>query len=586
MDSEQINDWEKCRSRSLDHAGIGGSFASPQPDSTMTPRKLIQIVSSLALCSGLHAQVAQRVISVGDPVPGLGGEVANSIHSVGVNSNGGYSIHLRTTAIGDDNYIFGNATGGPPSILLQQGMHAGKVQHSWSPFGHGFANDGTPVIRAVLGGSFLQSIWHGNQVVATEGDSPGLKNLEFGGFAYPSIAHDSNEVAFVADLIGKNGAADRKALFLGSPANPVVMGLQSIPGVPLPLAPECLWASNYDVSEGGSHWIATVLVADGSSALILDGDLHSIGGSPVVTHGSIPPSLGVGNWGSPFAPQVNEAGTVAFLRNTGGQHSIIRDGEVLVQGGDYPMHIPIVEIHGFDLNELGQIAYTARVSDGSDYLAVEDQVLVREGHPVDMDGDGVPEPGTTVTELIVSGNKEEPRISTDGRVYFIAQVDIAGTPNDPSDDLEGVYSVAFDSLGPDRYCAPTPSSEGCLGHMRFTGVPSATQASIFSIAALGVRKDTIGVLGYSLGGKDRIPFKGGSLCITPPIHRTTPVNTIGVQPGPCTGALATPFNAYIQSGANPALQAGAQVFVQWFYRDPGDPQSWGLTNAGHFVIRN
>ena len=56
---------------------------------------------------------------------------------------------------------------------------------------------------------------------------------------------------------------------------------------------------------------------------------------------------------------------------------------------------------------------------------------------------------------------------------------------------------------------------------------------------------------------------------------------------PCTGILKSNLNKRIQSGVDPMLTAGAQVYAQWRQRDPNDPAGFGdsLTNGLTFAIQ-
>jgi hypothetical protein len=50
--------------------------------------------------------------------------------------------------------------------------------------------------------------------------------------------------------------------------------------------------------------------------------------------------------------------------------------------------------------------------------------------------------------------------------------------------------------------------------------------------------------------------------------------------GACTGVLGYDFNARIQSGADPALQPGMLVYLQFLYRDPQSQSApIGLSDA-------
>ena len=52
----------------------------------------------------------------------------------------------------------------------------------------------------------------------------------------------------------------------------------------------------------------------------------------------------------------------------------------------------------------------------------------------------------------------------------------------------------------------------------------------------------------------------------------------------CGGSFAFDFNAYITSGADPALVSGTDVFGQYWSRDPASPSGTSLSNAIQFTV--
>jgi hypothetical protein len=80
-------------------------------------------------------------------------------------------------------------------------------------------------------------------------------------------------------------------------------------------------------------------------------------------------------------------------------------------------------------------------------------------------------------------------------------------------------------------------------------------------------------------------FQGGFLCVKAPTVRTPLQNSGGsIGPDDCSGFFALDFNARIDTGVDPGLVAGREVFAQWWYRDPQSPSTTGLSNGLHFVI--
>jgi hypothetical protein len=148
-----------------------------------------------------------------------------------------------------------------------------------------------------------------------------------------------------------------------------------------------------------------------------------------------------------------------------------------------------------------------------------------------------------------------------------------------------VLDVALTPLAPAAvYCTAKTNSAGCTPAIAFAGVPSASATSGFTLGASGLLEGKSGLLFYGLTGPAAVPFQGGWLCVQPP-HVRTPVQLSSGSP-PCGGAYAIDFNAWIASGADPALVAGAQVWAQYWSRDPGyaPPANTGLTDAVQFAV--
>ncbi|MFO1010861.1 MAG: hypothetical protein U1F29_12425 [Planctomycetota bacterium] len=140
---------------------------------------------------------------------------------------------------------------------------------------------------------------------------------------------------------------------------------------------------------------------------------------------------------------------------------------------------------------------------------------------------------------------------------------------------------------PTTYCKPKTDSAGCVPQITWTGAPSASAGSGFTILASNLLDHRRGFFFYGTTGADELPFAGGTLCVAQPLHRTRGTNTSGVAGGPnCTGWMSFDFNEWIASGADPSLGLGTIVNAQFYYRDPGEkaPNDAGLTGGVQFVI--
>jgi hypothetical protein len=134
------------------------------------------------------------------------------------------------------------------------------------------------------------------------------------------------------------------------------------------------------------------------------------------------------------------------------------------------------------------------------------------------------------------------------------------------------------------FCMAKTSSAGCGPSIAASGNPSASAGSGFTITTSNVLDNEFGLYFYGKSGPNNAPFQGGILCVQPPLVRTMLQNSGGTAP--CGGMYQIDFNAYVASGADPALVAAQQVWIQTWGRDPGfaPPNNTSLSDAVSFTI--
>lgn len=132
------------------------------------------------------------------------------------------------------------------------------------------------------------------------------------------------------------------------------------------------------------------------------------------------------------------------------------------------------------------------------------------------------------------------------------------------------------------YCTAKTSSHGCVPFISTIGTPSMSAGSGFTIQANSIEAHKSGILMYSTTGSAATAFQGGILCLQPAIKRLN--STTGGGTAACSGTLSLDFNVVLASTTNPALVAGAQVFGQFWFRDPPATAGSGLSNAVTFHI--
>jgi hypothetical protein len=145
---------------------------------------------------------------------------------------------------------------------------------------------------------------------------------------------------------------------------------------------------------------------------------------------------------------------------------------------------------------------------------------------------------------------------------------LVGEPlDDDFGDASGSVHVFTFVRSTTTYCVAQVNSQGCTPAIGSVGAPSASSFLGFDVTASNILNNASGILFYG-SAPNNSPHLGGTLCVRQPVHRT-PVQSSGGNTGApdCSGTFAFDFNAWIQSGADPALGAGAEVFAQYWSRD-------------------
>ncbi len=145
---------------------------------------------------------------------------------------------------------------------------------------------------------------------------------------------------------------------------------------------------------------------------------------------------------------------------------------------------------------------------------------------------------------------------------------------------------------PAPYCTAKLNSLGCTPAIAYSGVPSATPGSGFSVSTTGVINNKPGLYLYSDGGRAASPFSGGLLCVGAPLKRALPMNSGGhLPPNDCSGVYMLDFNAFAVGalGGTPATYLavpGTRINVQAWGRDNGfaAPNNTTLSNALEFFV--
>jgi hypothetical protein len=186
-----------------------------------------------------------------------------------------------------------------------------------------------------------------------------------------------------------------------------------------------------------------------------------------------------------------------------------------------------------------------------------------------------PEPNGSFGQALASGS-----VIGDYWLAFDTYSDLFG-PN-----AGAVHFFENRCLGPAIYCTAQVNSLGCSPRVTHQGSPSGSLSSGFVITASSIRNQQNGLLFYGVNGRATLPWLGGTLCVEPPLRRTSLANSGGsaAPANDCSGALNLDFNAWASGSNDSALFVGQRVRAQFYSRDVGAPANLNLTDAIEFYL--
>ena len=165
----------------------------------------------------------------------------------------------------------------------------------------------------------------------------------------------------------------------------------------------------------------------------------------------------------------------------------------------------------------------------------------------------------------------------------------AGNPSaplDPDGSRADIGPLPFDpNYAPfSVYCTAKVNSLGCTPSISADGNASASAPVPFEITCSAELNQRPGLLFYGFGPRNT-PYQGGFLCVASPVRRTALLDSGGTVFGDdCSGVYAYDFNARIQSGVDPLLEPGAEVYAQFWSRDPGASFTTNRSDAISFPV--
>ncbi len=541
--------------------------------------KILTVTTLILLAGTGRTQIATSIANEGDPVPGMPGFTFGSLNNPAVNGITGYAVTANVEdGVDTISLMFGSVDQlDTPAVLFMEQTFPSFAQTSWESFA-GMDDLGRVAYSATgdngLGDTSADSAWVDDFPLAI-GGTPSSVAGQFWSFASRPNITPSGMPWFVGGITSTpTGSTQNRGLFVGFDATPLYLGGDVVPPFTDPLSTANTVAFDLGFSANGTHHIVEVQLANGNSsadnAIVIDGVGLSLGGTLVQEGNPVPASVGgdgVENWDNFDFMGINEAGDWFFTGDTDGDTAtdeiIVFNGQILYREGDViDGHVVSGAIEGAWLTEDGDLAFIWDINDNADEaLFVNDRLVLADGDAVDLDGDGVIDPGTAISSFT---GISVLRAGVDWRVYFTADIDTQGTSS-TLDDIEGFFCLSV-FASPKNYCTAKASSSACLASLT-TSDPAAlpvSGASDYSLIAVGVQGQRNGLIVSGVQGPALIPFQGGTLCVNPPLARSAVQNSGGTL-GNCDGSLTVLLNDG-SSSFDPG--PGTTVWAQAWYRDP------------------
>lgn len=549
------------------------------------------IFATLALATPINAQVASAILREGDALPQVSATaVVTTLDNTSVNGVGGFGVTMGSNDGTSRDHIWGSANGLAPGILYTNQIVGTLDQGASIEFGHGIDDNGAPCYSVVCVDTVslvtgLDSAWIATQLLAVEGDPiPSLPGKIWRFASRPGIT--TNGLGYFVGGIDDagTGAAEGNGLFFNGQSLAKTGDL--IPGLPGPLDGNAV-DFDYRFSALGTHWIAPVDVLTGSS--LNDGHLL-LNGMPIPTSAGtiaeaqpIPAKLGGfpgENWSNFDYFSISESGEYMFTGDTdygltGLDEFVARDGVILYREGDVIDGKTLAgAIESAYMNEQGDIAYIWDVVEGTsdvEALFLNGKFLVKEGDAVDLDGDGIVDPGA----ILASFTGINPMtIGEDGTIYFVADIDVNGTAT-TTDDIEAVFVISDPCGSVRRYGAGCAGTGGFVPQLQLNGCAEAGGAVTLDISNGLGGSNALLFLGL---GRANISLSIGCAFLLSSVIPSPVTLPLGGFPGLAgDGSLAAPT-------VIPITLPSVTFTMQAFVIDPASPPGAAATNALEVVI--
>ena len=442
--------------------------------------------------SRADAQVASALLREGDPLPGgPPGSVVSSMGTTTVDHSGGFAITLIALENGEViSHVWGSTAGETPRPLATESRYGELEQTGFEDY-FGLGDDGSVAYSAYVThhgtGDAVDSVFLGPDVVALGDEKVPTLSGKFWSFcSRPGATRDGTPFFLGGVSNSAGGSTVNEGLFFGEVPAPLILGGTSVPGLPFPLAVNRTIDWDYRVSPNGNEYLAVVRMEEGGDdrgvAVVQSGQGLAVDGTLLWQGRPVPPSVGgkAGEaWESFRYTDVNDA------------RDWVISGHTLIGAPDDPPPVGFVLFNGqfvaradrrldeqeligdptgVFLNAAGDrlISWPVRV-DGSSTpgLFVNEELVLRGGDAVDLDGDGIAESGSILTGLVdlatpvLSDRERQGHV----RLFFLATVDVHGTP-EQDDDVEALLTMQWIPRGPRLEARPQQISAGASLSLR------------------------------------------------------------------------------------------------------------------------
>ena len=428
-----------------------------------------------------HGQVASALAVEGDPLPGSPpGQTVLSINNTAVNHTGGYAATINTfDGLATTSLAWGHATGGPGSVLFIEGVYGPYIQTSWESFfgisGSGAVGYSPLCTDTVSGTTGLDGVWVNDVKIMIEEDPyPNQPGMYWSFGSRPATTTDGTPYWVGGFTSTPGGATQNRGLFYGPAATPLLVGGGMVAGLPQPLTAAAPVSFDYRFSALGTHYIAEVQTATGSSVndnhMAMDGAVALSDGSPISEASPVPAASGGlpgESWDNFDYTGITESGNWFFSGDTDAavefDEFVAIGGEIAYREGDtVDGEVLSGALEGAYMNENGDVAFIWDIQANTlEALFLNDVLLLKEGDEVDMDGDGLVDPGTALDNFtgissLTAGDRDG---NGDVNLYFTADISVpdsrgvsrpATVASDRPLDRSGLDATGIDETGLDE----------------------------------------------------------------------------------------------------------------------------------------